>query len=192
MERGVEFLDEFLQLFTVDIADCEELETLRSPASNVVSLHCLQLRCVTFGGSAHDRIGPLASGIRPRRFGLRCSRYRLPALMADLDIAQTFAERGYITRGETIALRRSHECHDRHRRLLRPRSERPRGRRAADELHSVPRQPGPDCRIPNWRGSVRRQWRPEQSRARAVPAGPTITAKPWRSLIVGSPTRQTL
>src|SRR5262245_65302899 len=22
------------------------------------------------------------------------------------------------------------------------------------ELHSVPRQPGPDCRIPNWRGSA--------------------------------------
>src|SRR6516225_6931172 len=52
MERGVEFLDEFLQLFTVDIADSEELETLRSPASNVVSLHCLQLRRVTFGGGS--------------------------------------------------------------------------------------------------------------------------------------------
>ena len=49
MEQGVEFIDEFLQLFTVDIADSEELETLRSPASNVVSLHCLQLRRVTFG-----------------------------------------------------------------------------------------------------------------------------------------------
>jgi hypothetical protein len=36
MERGVEFLDEFVQLFTVDIADGKELETLRSPASNVV------------------------------------------------------------------------------------------------------------------------------------------------------------
>jgi hypothetical protein len=24
------------------------------------------------------------------------------------------------------------------------------------ELHSVPRQPGPDCRIPNWGGAVRR------------------------------------
>jgi hypothetical protein len=107
MERGVEFLDEFLQLFTVDIADSKELETLRSPASNVVSLHCLQLRRVTFGGSAHDRIGPLASGIRPRRFGLRCSRYRLPALMADLDIAQTFAERGYITRGDYRAQKES-------------------------------------------------------------------------------------
>ena len=43
MERGVEFLDEFVQLFTVDIADSKELETLRSPASNVVPLHCLQL-----------------------------------------------------------------------------------------------------------------------------------------------------
>ncbi len=52
MERGVEFLDEFLQLFTVDIADSEELETLRSPASNVVSLHRLQLRRVTFGGGS--------------------------------------------------------------------------------------------------------------------------------------------
>src|SRR5260221_11943709 len=52
MERRVEFLDEFLQLFTVDIADSEELETLRSPASNVVSLHCLQLRRVTFGGGS--------------------------------------------------------------------------------------------------------------------------------------------
>src|SRR5256886_17625569 len=52
MERGVELLDEFLQLFTVDIADSKELETLRSPASNVVSLHCLQLRRVTFGGGS--------------------------------------------------------------------------------------------------------------------------------------------
>jgi hypothetical protein len=45
--------------------------------------------------------------------------------------------------------------------------ERPCRRRAAQkrdelaasqlvELHSVPRQPGPDCRISNWRGSVRR------------------------------------
>ncbi len=51
-------------------------------------------------------------------------------------------------------------------RFLRARRERPR-RRAAEqrdelapfqliELHSVPRQPGPDCRISNWRGSVRR------------------------------------
>src|SRR5262249_54365615 len=52
MECGVEFLDEFLQLFIVDIADSKELETLRSPASNVVPLHCLQLRLVTFGGSS--------------------------------------------------------------------------------------------------------------------------------------------
>src|SRR5205823_5462979 len=36
-------------------------------------------------------------------------------------------------RGETIALRRSHECHDRHRRLLRPGSERPRSRRTAEK-----------------------------------------------------------
>src|ERR1700747_2068155 len=49
MKRGVEFLDEFLQLFIVDIADSKELETLRSPASNVVSL---QLRRVTFGGGS--------------------------------------------------------------------------------------------------------------------------------------------
>src|SRR6266516_3474334 len=52
MERGVEFLDEFLQLFTVDIADSKELETLRSPASNVVPPDRLQLRPVTFGGSS--------------------------------------------------------------------------------------------------------------------------------------------
>src|SRR5262245_30471844 len=32
-------------------------------------------------------------------------------------------------------------------------------------MHSAPRQPGPDCRIPNWRGSARRQWRPEQDPA---------------------------
>jgi hypothetical protein len=52
MERSVEFLDEVLQLFTVDIADSKELETLRSPAPNVVSLHCLQLRLVTFDWSS--------------------------------------------------------------------------------------------------------------------------------------------
>jgi hypothetical protein len=49
---------------------------------------------------------------------------------------------------------------DRHRRLLRARRERPRGRRAAEqrdemtafqliELHSVPRQPEADCKISN-------------------------------------------
>ena len=48
----------------------------------------------------------------------------------------------------------------RHRRLLRARRQRPRGRRAAEqrdelaalqliELHFGPRQPGPDGRIPN-------------------------------------------
>ena len=30
MKRGVEFLDEFLQLLGVDVADSEEFETLRS------------------------------------------------------------------------------------------------------------------------------------------------------------------
>src|SRR5262249_10847708 len=50
--------------------------------------------------------------------------------------------------------------------LLRSRRERPRRRRAAEqdelapfqliELHSVSQQPGPDCKISNWRGSV---WR---------------------------------
>jgi len=52
MEGGVEFLGEFLQLFAVDIADGKELETLRSPASNVESLNCLEPRLVTFGGSS--------------------------------------------------------------------------------------------------------------------------------------------
>src|SRR5215467_111398 len=55
-------------------------------------------------------------------------------------VAQTFAERGYITRGETIALRRSHECHDRHRGLLRPRGPRSRTAEQRDEratLHSM-------------------------------------------------------
>jgi hypothetical protein len=53
-----------------------------------------------------------------------------------------------------------------HRRLLRVRRQRPR-RCAAEkrdelapflliELHLVPCQQGPDCRISNWRGSVRR------------------------------------
>src|SRR5262249_56711910 len=69
--------------------------------------------------------------------------------------------------------------------LLRARRKRPRRCCAAAErdelappqsieLHSVPRQPGPDCRISDWRGSVRRQRRPEQCPARAVPAGQTI------------------
>src|SRR4029450_9112835 len=51
--------------------------------------------------------------------------------------------------------------------LLRARRARPRGRRAAEnrdelapfqliKLHASPRQPGPDYRITNWRGSVRR------------------------------------
>ena len=54
---------------------------------------------------------------------------------------------------------------DHRHRLLRARRERPRYRRAAEErdemaafqlieLHSVPHQPGPDCKISNWRGSV--------------------------------------
>ena len=52
-----------------------------------------------------------------------------------------------------------------HRRLLRPRRERPRGGRAAEQRDELapflidriafgPRQPGPVCRISNWRGAV--------------------------------------
>ena len=44
MESGVEFLDEFLQLFGIDVADGREFETLRGPAPNVESLYRLILR----------------------------------------------------------------------------------------------------------------------------------------------------
>src|SRR5438445_12775955 len=52
MERGLEFLDEFLQLFRIDVADGKELETLCTPASDVKSVHRLEPRPVTFGGGS--------------------------------------------------------------------------------------------------------------------------------------------
>src|SRR2546429_7606509 len=52
MERLIEFLDEFLQLFRIDVADGKELETLCTPASDVKSLHRLEPRPVTFGGGS--------------------------------------------------------------------------------------------------------------------------------------------
>jgi hypothetical protein len=52
MERGLEFLDEFLQLFRIDVADGKELETLCTPALDVETLHRLGPRPVTFGGTS--------------------------------------------------------------------------------------------------------------------------------------------
>ena len=48
MERGVEFLDEFLQLLWIDVADGKEFETLRGPAPDVEPLHRVELRPVLF------------------------------------------------------------------------------------------------------------------------------------------------
>src|SRR5947207_12804978 len=38
IESGVEFLDEFLQLLSIDVADGKKFETLSGPAPNVESL----------------------------------------------------------------------------------------------------------------------------------------------------------
>src|SRR5438309_1957310 len=51
IERSLKFIHEFLQLFRIDVADGKELETLRTPASDVKSLHRLELCPVTFGAS---------------------------------------------------------------------------------------------------------------------------------------------
>src|SRR6266496_3999476 len=66
MECGLEFLDEFLQLFRIDVADSKEFETLRTPAPDVETLHRVELRPVTFGGSSlrdeeidHMRTAPI-------------------------------------------------------------------------------------------------------------------------------------
>ena len=77
---------------------------------------------------------------------------------------EAFAERGRIARvgiGRSVSDKPDH----RHRRLLCARRERPRGRRAAEqrdeiapfqliEVHSVPVNQGPSCRISNWQRSV--------------------------------------
>src|SRR6266581_3127450 len=82
MERGLEFVDEFLQLFRIDVADSKEFETLRTPAPDVETLHRVELRPVTFGGSSlrdgeidHMRAAP----IDDRRDGLAVDVVEPPA-----------------------------------------------------------------------------------------------------------------
>src|SRR5262245_6429940 len=82
------------------------------------------------------------------------------------EFAQPALERDYDSHG--IVWRSTAEEPDhRHRRLLRTCRERPSSGRAAEqrdelapfqlvELHSVPSQPGPDCRISDWQRSVRK------------------------------------
>ena len=48
MGSGVEFLDEFLQLGGIDVANCPEFEALCVPTSNVESLHFVDLRALMF------------------------------------------------------------------------------------------------------------------------------------------------
>ena len=66
MERGLEFIDEFLQLVRADVTDGKELETLCTPASDVKSLHRLEPRPLSFGDSSlrdeeidHMRAAPI-------------------------------------------------------------------------------------------------------------------------------------
>ena len=44
----LEFVDEFLQLLWIDVADGKEFETLRGPAPDVEPLHRVELRPVLF------------------------------------------------------------------------------------------------------------------------------------------------
>jgi hypothetical protein len=80
--------------------------------------------------------------------------------------------------------------------LLRTRRERPRERRAAEkrdevapfqliELHFDPGQPGPNCSIPDWRGSVRR---PQASRVALILPHSAIAPRCQKYAVDPSPT----
>src|SRR5262249_32497552 len=63
METGLEFLDELIQLFCVDVANCKEFETPRPPALDVEPLHRFELRPVICRGcllynKEIDHMGP--------------------------------------------------------------------------------------------------------------------------------------
>src|SRR6516164_2329221 len=81
--------------------------------------------CGDNGHLAADQVGhhcrqAIVSALQP----VVLDRYVLAFDVAS--IAEAFAERGHITRRDTIALGGVYECDDRHRRLLRARRERPR------------------------------------------------------------------
>ena len=64
METDLEFLDEFLQLGGIDVANCPEFEALCVPTSNVESLRFVDLGALRFGRcSLRDEEIDHASGI---------------------------------------------------------------------------------------------------------------------------------
>src|SRR5260221_7078455 len=127
MQRGLEFIDEFLQLFRIDVADGKELETLCTPAFDVEALHRLELRPVTFGGSSlrDEEIDHMhAAPIDDRRDGLPVDVVEPPAEQrealrrqvddwrCDIDLAvEPWFHRMLVARlhvGEVVALKRAH------------------------------------------------------------------------------------
>jgi hypothetical protein len=126
-DSDFEFIDEFLQLIRVDVADGKELETLCTPAPDVKSLHRLEPRPVTFGDSSlrdeeidHMRVAPIDN----RRYGLAVNIVEPPAEQREplrrqvhnrrCDIKLTvepWFHRMLVARlhiGEVVALKRAH------------------------------------------------------------------------------------
>ena len=66
MGSGVEFLDEFLQLGGIDVANCPEFEALCVPTSNVESLYFVDLRCPEVPKAAACAMKRLITCIRRR------------------------------------------------------------------------------------------------------------------------------
>src|SRR6266516_8200718 len=127
MERGFEFLDEFPQLFRIDVADGKELETLRTPALDVESLHRLELCPVTFGANSlrDEEIDYMcAASVDDRSDGLAINIIEPPAEQrealcrqvhdrrCDIDLAvEPWFHRMLVARlhvGEVVSLKRAH------------------------------------------------------------------------------------
>jgi hypothetical protein len=127
MERGLEFLDEFLQLFRIDVADGKELETLCTPALDVETLHGLGSRPVTFGGTSlrdeeidHMRAAPIddrrdglaVDVVEPSAEQREALRRQVHDGRCDIDLAvEPWFHRMLVVRlhvGEVVALKRAH------------------------------------------------------------------------------------
>src|SRR6266699_2038311 len=127
MERSLKFVDEFLQLFRIEVADGKELETLCTPASDVESLHRLKLCRVTFGGGFlrdeeidHMRAAPIddrSNGlavkiVEPPAEKREALRRQVHDRRCDIELAvEPWFHRMLVTRlhdGEVVDLKRAH------------------------------------------------------------------------------------
>ena len=130
MESGVVFLDEFLQLLCIDVADGKEFQTLCGPAPNVESLHRL-IRPMMFRARTlrdeeidHMRSAPIddrsdgspANIVEPPTDQPEALRRQIHDRRRDIDLAAEPWFHGVLVArlhvGEVLALKRAHMCRD--------------------------------------------------------------------------------